>query len=360
LASAVGILVAFGTPMFFVYGTMLDTLQTSLPFAVGFLIVWSDRDDDPGRAAWPVVVLAAVTVLASWEGALLVAVATAVDLVVAGRRRRQLGIPPEGRGLLTGAVLLVTWLLWAEGSLGPIVEQFQVRSGGTGSAPGLGEFLSSQRVFFDRTYSPFLALIGVAGLVLAIRSVRLRRLAITVTVVVVAYPLALHDAAFHHDYWNYWFLLAFAIGATALVQAGLDLAARHGDGHLAGPTAVGCVVLAVVLGLTGATRDTVSVEQQVTGRQAGAIARAGGSHLAFLVGNELPPADWFTYYTGNSYRRLDTPRSIQLAAQRAPDADVLLRCGYETPWLLRACARFGLRIGQYRAVPLRSLERVVT
>ena len=79
----------------------------------------------------------------------------------------------------------------------------------------------------------------------------------------------------------------------------------------------------------------------------------------YRAGNQVLPAGWITYYTGHPYRRLDTPRGIRRAAQQDPRADVLLRCGHETRWLVRACGGFGLRVGEYRAVPIGSLERAI-
>lgn len=360
IATAAGIMIAFGSQMFFVYGTMLDTLQTSLPFAVGFLIVWS-RDEPEGcphRRRWPLVVLAALLVFSSWEGALLVAGSVAFDVVWSWRRERGLRCPPALWGLLIGVGLVAAWLWWAEGSFTPIFDQFRTRAGERSTAPGFADLLRSQRAYLDRTFGAGLIVAAIPGLVLAIRSSRLRRLTVVVLTTTVVYPIVMRDAAFHHDYWNYWLLLTFAISFAALVEVILEHAARRQDRGFLAIIGGGCVVLAVVISAFGATSQRSIADR--TDMDAGSLARAQGPSIQYLAGSQALPANWFTYYTGHPDHLLDTVPAIKRAANRTPDKLVLLRCGTERLWLTRSCRELRIATGQYATVAVTRLATLAS
>jgi hypothetical protein len=353
IACAAAIVFAFGSQMFFVYGSMLDTLQTSLPFAAAFLVVWCDRRPGDAKTNWPVVVLGALLTLASWEGALLVTAAATSDAVQRWRRDRRVSVPPPACGLFIGLALTVGWLWWADGSLRPIADQFLVRSGESGVAPRFRDFVQAQQVYLHRTFPVLALIVALPGVVLALRDHRLRRLAAVVVVTTAIYPIAMRDAAFHHDYWNYWLLLTFALAFVALAQAVIDVAARHG--RRATVTVVSVLAIgALTAAAVQAQYHSPVAQREEAGRAAGAIARDHGSDVAYLAGDVVVPARWFTYYTRHEDRRLDTTGALRRVARHDASAGVLLKCGSDVAWVGRACARLHVD-GGYTLVRARRL-----
>ena len=144
--SAIGTILALATPMFLLYGSMLDTLQISLPIAVAFLLVRA-RGEVQQRpvAPWIPFALAILLVLGSWEGALLCGVYATADLVRGWRDRHRLTLSATTAGFLAGAVVLAAWFWWAAGSFEPIFDQARMRSGSGNAAIGWSSFLGIPR-----------------------------------------------------------------------------------------------------------------------------------------------------------------------------------------------------------------------
>lgn len=132
-ATGIAVLLVAATPMVLVFGTMLDTPVTSLPFAVALLLLWERAR--AGRRVAPALAAGAavLAVLAGWQSLLVAGVVGCWALVRAYRGRADRG--PEGAfvvGALVGAALMVVWLWWAfGGSLRPLAAAYDFRSGET-------------------------------------------------------------------------------------------------------------------------------------------------------------------------------------------------------------------------------------
>ena len=212
-AVGMAVLLVTTTPMLLVYGTMLDTPVTSLPIAVGLLLMWERARR--GKVVRPVYAggLTALAVLAGWQALLLAGLVGSWALV---RVVRRTGRRKVDRAFVIGAclggALLLAWMLWAfGGTLRPLQDQFSFRSGQSAQKVGLGELLASQRHYGVGMFGA-VGVLGVVGLVLALRDARTRGLAAVASAVTVPYTVVLRTGAVNHSYWGYWFLLPIAIG----------------------------------------------------------------------------------------------------------------------------------------------------
>src|SRR5438552_2613076 len=76
VVAAAAVVVATATPMFFVYGSMLDTPITSFPLALAVLLLWKRQRDARPVAAALTGTVCALAALAGWEATLLVGIVT--------------------------------------------------------------------------------------------------------------------------------------------------------------------------------------------------------------------------------------------------------------------------------------------
>jgi hypothetical protein len=322
-AGAVGIavLLAATTPMFLVYGTMLDTPVTSLPFGVGLLVLWERaRRGDRVRPLWAGVVTA-LAVLAGWQGVLLASLVGTWALVRVLRRsggRADLGF---AAGAGAGAGLLLAWLLWAfGGTLRPLLDQFLFRAGRSTQQVSVATLLAVERgdvmVMFGAV-----ALLAVAGLVAAFRNPRTRGLAAVALAVTVPYPFLFRTGAVHHDYWGYWFLLPVAVGLAAGADAFL---ARWGA--RARSEAVPVVAVTVLaMGLFVATlamppyAEWTKVRGFVAGRALEGAALPEDQQVALYAGALGEPATWVGLATGRQAVLVPASRYESVAAERPAD-----------------------------------------
>ena len=157
-------------------------------------------------------VLAAVAVLAGWQGlvlAFLIAAWAAVRVVRGRGDRVEVAFPA---GALLGAALLVAWLLWSFGfTLRPLVEQFRFRTGQTTPLVSLGDLLTATGRYTAALYG-VVGILGLAGLVLALCDRRTRALATLALGATLPCAMIFKSGAANHDYWDYWFLLPLALG----------------------------------------------------------------------------------------------------------------------------------------------------
>ncbi|MGI8983456.1 MAG: glycosyltransferase family 39 protein, partial [Acidimicrobiales bacterium] len=216
IAAGLAALLVAATPMFLVFGTMLDTPVTSLPFGVGLLLVWERAR--AGHTVRPLLagMLAALAVLAGWQSLLLAGLISgwAVVRVLRRRGRREVEVA-FAIGGLAGAAIVLAWLLWAfDGTLRPLVDQFRFRTGVSAESARIGTVLAAQRRDMRALFG-VVGLLAVAGLVAALRDRRTRGLALVALAVTVPYPLLFRSGAVNHNYWGYWFVLPLAIGFGA-------------------------------------------------------------------------------------------------------------------------------------------------
>lgn len=247
-AAGAAIALVAATPMLLVYGTMLDTPVTSLPFGIAVLVAW-ERGRRGGRVPLPLaVVLTGLAVLSGWQSLLVAMIVGGWAGVRLLRRsdRRPLDTAFAG-GAILGLLVLLGWLLWAFGwTFSPLLEQFRIRTGWAAPVP-LGELLAATARDTGGKYG-VLAALAVPGLVLGLADRRTRGMVAVALAATVPYPLVFRSGAVNHDYWNFWLLLPVALG----LAVGCDrLLHRRAAGR--SPDAVLSVAVAgVAVLLTGA------------------------------------------------------------------------------------------------------------
>jgi hypothetical protein len=343
--SALGTILALATPMFLLYGSMLDTLQISLPFAVAFLLVRA-RGDVQRRPIAPCIpfALAIVLVLGSWEGALLCGVYAAADLVRGWRERHRIGLSATSAGFLVGVITLAAWLWWVAGSFDPIFDQARMRSGSGSAAIGWSSFLEFQGIYLGALIGPVVLLAGIIGLGLVLRNRSARLTVFGIVGVTLAYPVLLRDGASNHDYWNYWIVIPLALGAGCTVQCLWCWVARRYDSE---PLALGVALtvcgICLALALTAATPAREQFDAGVSAAHLLRTAQDEHPGVAIAIVDRVSGGDirWADYSLTPRPRRLHTVDQIKREALRRPNAPVLVKCVGRTAVLDRICATSG-------------------
>ncbi|MFN8036506.1 MAG: hypothetical protein U0V73_11275 [Acidimicrobiia bacterium] len=328
LPAALGVVTGLGSGMFFLYGTMLDTLQTSLPFALGVLILWNRRRHGRGpRARW-LAVACLLLVLASWEGALLVAVLSAADLLHGWRTHHRLRFPPTLAALAVGALLVGIWIWWADGGLGAILAQLRERTG-TGTASVSWSSFANQQFDYARTvFNPVVTLLAVPFVVIALLDRRTRLLCAVTLGTACLYTLAMHEAAYVHDYWNYWLLVPLTIGAAAtLDRMRRALLARDAARH--GAT-IAITALGAVLALNGLASIRSYSDAVVTAAEpARVVQRTGlarGQRVTYVALRNPGSAPWVAYLTRARLASVTSRHAVVALARSRPDDRILVSC----------------------------------
>jgi 4-amino-4-deoxy-L-arabinose transferase-like glycosyltransferase len=248
-AVGMAVLLLVTMPMFLVYGTMLDTPVTSLPFGVGLLVLWERARRGHQVSPLAAAALTAVTVLTGWQAAVLAAVigTWALFRALAGTGRRDTDLA-FATGAVLGFGLLVAWMLWAfGGDLRPIHDQYRARTGQSVQSVGLGALVASQAHYGAALFGA-VGLLGVAGLVLACRDPRTRGLAALAIALAVSYTVAFRTGAVNHSYWGYWFLLPLAVGLAAGADRLVGYWRSRGRWEPLLPLTVAVMAVALVVG----------------------------------------------------------------------------------------------------------------
>jgi hypothetical protein len=316
-AAAAGVAVGMCSPMVRAYGSMLDTPMTSLPFGVAVALVWQRAwQDRPVRPALAAAVTA-VACAAGWEACLLAGFATSA-LAIRCRRRgdaRWGVVAGMGAGAAVGVAGTLAWTWWATGDPGALLATLSRRTGDDASATWWGALVGQSGNAVD-LYG--FALVGLVGAGVALRRRTTRPVAALLLATTLVYPVVFHNAAYYHDYWNYWWVLPIAFGAAHLADR---LPGRHAPATAA-VVAAGLAVWAVVL-------PNGPVEQTGYGQRMAEAVEAhrpgADGEVAAGIGNLAYVDSWMTYdLHAREFRHLrEEPDLVRLAAGN-PTAVVLL------------------------------------
>jgi 4-amino-4-deoxy-L-arabinose transferase-like glycosyltransferase len=240
-ATAAGVIVACTSAMFLVYGSMLDTPVTALPYAVAAIVVCQRAVQDRPPPWWLFGLLGAAVGLSGWQAVVFVGFAGAWMGGHAVRHRRPLG-PTIALAVGVGIGLAVTfsWIHWVYGGFAGFTTNARYRS----DDATWGTALHSNWVHL-LDLLPYAAAIGVVGLVAAVVGSKHRGLALVTFVPVVVYAAAFRGGSEMHDYWNFAFVVPFAVG-VAVVFAWVEGALRD---RFEARTGVVVVVLASLIGV---------------------------------------------------------------------------------------------------------------
>lgn len=323
------LLLTVATPMFLVFGTMLDTPVTSMPFGLGLLLLW-ERSRGGRRVSPPLAAgVACLAVLAGWQS-LLVAGAVGVWAVARRMRRRGGGELAFAAGALVGAGLLVAWLWWAfGGTFRPLAGAYLFRTGQGAEPVPLAE-LASRQVADVRAMFGALVVPGVIGLVLALRRGSTRGLAAVALAVSLPYPVVFRAGAVNHEYWDYWFLIPLAVGLAVLG----DWVVRALPGYRrTEPLLVGgAVVVAGIMGAGAWLHPTAAGWAVHEGVRAGAVvqrvALPDDQAAAWYAGAVGQTASWLSLPTRRPAVHVAAEDISRLAAEHPGDLVLvgMVRC----------------------------------
>ena len=326
------------TPMFFVYGTMLDTPVTSFPFGLAVALCWNrdwgslDQESDAvtsRRWIWrtPLVALAC---LSGWQATLLVAICCVSLLARAtrtGRRAVELALPYLCGGLI-GAALSVGWAWWTYGSLDALMGKFTRRSGSS-AGTSLGEVLDFQSPWILQLLG--LSAGGLIACLIALRNRTFRPLAGLSLVTVSLYTMIFREAAAGHQYWMYWLLFPTLVGVTYVISglASVWKTGPHGD--VAAPA---LIVFALVIGavdLGMGTQARVLISDGLRPAELLLSQPLPRGDAIYYIGQPFRPDSWILYYTGRHGQDLGTEDEIGRLARDQPDTPVLVLGSCEGP-----------------------------
>lgn len=334
VAGAALLLVA-ATPMLLVYGSMLDTPVTSLPFGVAVLVAW--ERSRRGQHV-PVLMAGALTflaVLSGWQSFLVAATVGGWAVVRLVRRsgRRSLDAAFAG-GALVGLGVLIGWLLWAYGwTLTPLLDQFRVRTGWTASV-SLRQVLTAT-VGDTVTMYGVVGALAVPGLVVGLADRRIRGVVAVALAVTIPYPLLFRSGAVNHDYWNFWLLLPVALG----LAVASDRVVRRGGARLERALVACTAGLAVFLTGVLWLRPDAALWVELEGRRAGAAATGQELDLtqgtAWYAGAVGRPATWLALATGRPAVPVRVEELASLAASHPHDLVMVgrMRCIDGAPYI---------------------------
>ncbi len=331
LPAAAGAATAALTPMFVVYGPMLDTPVTSFPFGVAVLALWVrdlGREGDEPPRWWAVAGCSALACLAGWQAALLVA-ACAVGVAAARRSNPGAAVrhaAPYAGGGLVGLAGSIGWIWWVYGDLAPLTDKFSQRA--ADASTGYLDVVSFQVPWIVQLLG--LSVVGlVACAVAAVRDRPLRPLATLSLVVTFLYAFVFKEAAAGHQYWMYWVLLPTAVGGGYLARALLRKVRAEASGPATPRAAI--VGLLAVVGAVNLIPTTSAERQIVDGQRVGSLVEAmgiTGAHQAGTpvryVGQDRRPEDYVRYILRADSERVDGPEALEALADDAPQAPVLV------------------------------------
>jgi len=311
-ATATALVVA--TPMFLLYGPMLNMEALSLPLAVGLLLAWQPPVWSSERRT---IVVAAAGSLCSYQGIALGLLLGAVGIVRGRRGRRRLLAHERGTiiGTVLGGGLAGLWLWWANDGFGAIVDQTRTRT--DTSALTVAEFLDRQLLYLTETVPPWV----LAGALLSLLSARhrkdLRLPLVTSTLLVVAFAVLVPNGSGVHVYWNYLILLPVAL----CLGPGMDrLAIRLGE--RAGSALAAITVVGLAAGSTLVTAPELEFTRGLDAHQAVTAIGLGPDDEALIMCT-TESRMWLSAVTERPARELDVAQLVALA-DTDPDAAVFV------------------------------------
>jgi 4-amino-4-deoxy-L-arabinose transferase-like glycosyltransferase len=326
--AASAVVAGLGTPMFFVYGWMLDTPVVAFPLAVAAAAIWQGRraeEEATARgAAGPgtrsVVAISVLVGVAGWQASLFVGLLAVWTLASARRNDRP---TTEARawfgGLFAGLAISLGWCWWVYGDLQVLKEKFFLRTA--------GESLSiTDMVRYQSRWTALLlgaGLIGLAWAIAALRDPRFRPLTACALASVVLYNVVFHSAAAAHPFWGYQILLSVVLGYGYFFEHLHRRLARDGLPALSSVVALACLVAAI--GAIPASSPRQSIRAGTTPVTLLRPALSPSQDVVGYLGDLTMPDDWILYEFRRPAHAL-TSDDLRRLGNSAP-ADVVLVAG---------------------------------
>ena len=317
--AAVGLLVAFATPMFVSFGAMTDPNILGLAPITALTLLWQRTRLGFEPPSWALASVAAVATLTSWQAALFAA-SVAVFLLLADRRRAAIAVLA---GTAVSGILIALWIWWAyHGDLGEFFQRalHRVGAGSTGRVT-LGQMTRRQIWFFSDLF-PVGKWLVVPVAALGLLDRRTWPLVAASLGTVVGYALLFRNGAYDHGYWLYCILLPLALGAAVAVDTVSRLLSAHTWLRWTRPV-VGATLVAVLGIKAWQPSDEESQHRYaaVIGAQARSLHWPSGQRYAYHALGDSGPTDllpWVFFYSRRQPFGIKGPQSL-------PRGEVVLR-----------------------------------
>lgn len=310
-AAVVGLVLAYASPMFFVFGavTQPDALGL-LPMAI-LTLLWQRARRGVASPPSAFAATAMVCVLTSWEASLFAGLAGA-GLLLENRRGTAAAI---ALGTTAGAALTGGWILWANhGDLGEFFGRAAHRVGAGAVDRVSLTFMVKQQAHFLGGLFPLGRWLVVPVAALGLLDRRTRPLVGVSLGTVLIYAAIFKNAASDHSYWLYALVLPLALGAAVVADRATQWLVDRRLPRLTPAALGGTIILGVTL-----TQRHLSKEEQFEDRQArvGAQLRAlawpEGQRYAFHTFGGSGTTDllpWVRFYARREPFGVDGPRSV--------------------------------------------------
>jgi len=317
--AGIGLLFAFATPMFLMFGVMTEPHALGLAPMAALTLLWQRTRVGCEPHSGVLASAAAIATLTSWQAGLFAAL---VGLALFTARRRKAGI-----AILTGtavsAILIGFWILWAYGGdLADFAERALHRLGaGNLGRVTFGRMISQQMLFFSDLF-PVGGWLVVPLATFGLVDRRTRPLVAVSLGTVLGYALLFRNGAYDHSYWLYCILLPLSLSAGAAADA-----VARGLSNLSLPRltpAALAITLAVVLGVaTWQPSKELAQQRYATamGAQARALRWPPAQRYAYHALGGHGPTDlmpWLLFYSRRQPFGVDGPQSV-------PPGEIVLR-----------------------------------
>lgn len=318
--AAIGLLVAFATPMFFLFGVTTEPHILGLAPITSLILLWTRARRGVSVPAWILFCVAAAATLTSWLAGLFAAVVALALLAVDRRRSAAIAILS---GTAVPAILIGAWILWAyDGDPSDFVDRTIHRIGaGAVDRVTLWQAARRQMLYLNDLF-PIGGWLVVGVAAAGLFDDRIRSVVAASLGTVLAYAALFKNGAYDHDYWLYCILVPVAFGAAASAEAAAGWVSRRVPIRFAPEMLGGGLVLVLTLALWQPSDEE---RQRVGAAEIGAQARAlqwpeqqRYAYHAFggLGATDLLP--WLVFYSRREPFGVEGPHAV-------PRGEVMLR-----------------------------------
>jgi len=300
--AAMGLLIAFSTPMFLVFGAVTEPDALGLVPMTGLTLLWQRLQGGSEIRAWVLGSVAAAGALTSWQVCLFAALLGAV-LMVEGRRSAAVAVL---LGTTVGAGLTSLWMLWAyQGDISGFVDRALLRAGiGDQDRVGTLQMVRQQLRYLHDLFPVGRGLVVVVA-ALGLLDRRTRPLVAVSLGTALPYALVFKNGAYDHSYWLYPLLLPVALGAAATADAVSSWLARRSIPRFAPAALAAGLVAALALQVWPPSPDEM---QNRIGAALGAQARV----------LDWPEEQRYAYHTLGGHGATDLLPWLRFYARREP------------------------------------------
>lgn len=295
--SAFGLLFAFATPMFMMFGATTEPHALGLAPMTALLVLWHRERSGSDVPRWALASVAALATFTSWQAALFAMIVAAALLLV---DRRRSAAAAAFAGTLIAVTLIALWILWAyDGDAANFVNRAIHRLGVGGLGRVTFRQVARQQMLYFADLFPVGGWLVVPIAACGLLDARTRPFVAVSLGTVLGYALLFKNGAYDHNYWLYCILLPLTLGAAAAADRMTQAFARIA---LPEPPLVISTALLVALGIAvwkPSGEETQRRWAAEIGAQARALEWPPGQRYAYHMFGDRGPTDllpWLLYY----------------------------------------------------------------